>query len=154
MLHQELYSYNPEHMAPWLRNDSPDYTEFVKEEAEQIYRFALFTPEYCQAMIAEAEHYGQWVTETSTFASVNIVGVEEEDDPETTLHLHRMPGLEEAFYDMVERHLRPLIETLWKTFNLQKKDRPYILKYEPTVINQMGLHYDNETVSLVIMLST
>jgi len=140
-------------MAPWLRSETPDYTQFVKEEAEQIYRFAMFTPEFCQALIAEADRCGQWVTETSTFTSVNIVGIEEVDDPETTLHLHHMPGLEEVFYEMVERHLRPLIETLWKTFTIQKKDRPYILRYEPDVVNQMGLHYDNETVALVITLS-
>jgi len=32
-------------------------------------------------------------------------------------------------------------------------DRPYVLKYEPDVINQMGLHHDMETVAMVVALS-
>lgn len=153
MLHPELYHYNPSHMAPWLRGDFPDYKQFVTEEAEQIYRFPFFTPKFCQLLIAEAEHCGHWVTETETFTDVNMLGVLETDDPETTIHLHRMPGLEEVFHDMMERHLCPLIKRLWQSFTMHKKDRPYILKYEPTVVNQMGLHYDTEPVALVITLS-
>jgi hypothetical protein len=153
MLHQELYHYSLSPMAPWLHSDQPDYKQFVTEDAEQIYRFALFTPEFCRLLIAEVEHCGQWVTEADTFTSVNILGIPETDDPETTIHLHRLPGLEEVFYEMMERHIRPLAERLWTTFTMQKKDRPYILRYEPTVINKMGLHFDNETVSLVITLS-
>lgn len=153
MLHPELYHYDQMHVAPWLRDEQPDYKRCVREDAEQIYRFALFTPEFCKLLIAEAEHAAAWVTEEETFESVNILGIQEIDDPETTVHFHEMPGLEEVFYQIVDRHLQPLMETLWTTFTLQKKDRPYILKYEPTVVNKMNLHYDNETIALVITLS-
>src|SRR5262249_705814 len=145
---------NPSHMAPWLRSDFPDYQQFVAEEAEQIYRFPFFTPEFCQLLIAEAEHCGHW--ETESFTSVNILGALETNDPESILHFHRMPRLEEIFHDMMERHLCPLIKRLWQSFAMQQKDRPCILRYEPTVINQIGLHDDSETIALpgVLLLIT
>ncbi len=153
MLHPELYQYHETHMAPWLRVGEPAYQQYITEDAEQIYRFALFTPEFCRLIIEEAEACAAWVTEEESFVSTNILGHQEVDDPETTLHFYEMAGLEESFYQIVDRHLQPLMEKLWTTFTLQKKDRPYLLRYEPSVVNKMNLHYDNETLALVITLS-
>ena len=125
----------------------------VAEPAEQVYSFKLFTPEYCKLLIDEAEKCGKWVTEDESFESVNIMGMPEDDDPETTLHFWEMPPLEDVFYEIVDKHIKPLTETLWKTYKMKKKDRPYILKYEPDVIKEMGLHWDNETLALVVALS-
>jgi len=125
----------------------------VDEKAEQIYQFQLFTKEYCDLLIEEVEHCGRWITQDEEFKSVNINGLEEIDDPETTLHLHEILNLEEVFYEYVDKHLKPVMEALWITFKLLKKDRPYVLKYEPHVIKEMGLHYDNETVTLVCNLN-
>lgn len=130
--HPELYEYNEKFLDPTLLTG--DISKIVHEEVEQIYKFKLFTPEYCKKLIEEAEAFGKWHTEYESFSSVNIVGAEEDDDPETTLHLHQMPPLEDVFYQVVDKHIKPLTETLWKTYKMKKKDRPYILKYEPDVI--------------------
>lgn len=130
--HPELYEYNEKFLDPLLLTG--DIDKIVHEEVEQIYKFQLFTPEYCKMLIEEAEAYGKWHTEWEAFESTNIIGMDEDDDPETTLHLHQMPPLEDVFYSVVEKHLQKLMEHLWRTFRLKKKDRPYILKYEPDVI--------------------
>jgi hypothetical protein len=116
--------------------------------------FKLFTDEYCQLLIEEAEHANKWITETETFEAINSQGLVEIDDPETIQHLHQIDSrLEQVYYTIVEKHIRPIIESLWVTFRIQKKDRPYVLKYEPDVIKEMGLHFDMETVAMVVTLS-
>jgi len=150
--HPEIFEYNPKFIDPLLLEG--DIKKIITEPIEQIYHFKLFTEEYCMLLIDEAEHCGKWVTEEENFQQVNTQGLIEDDDPETTLHLHSISKrLEDVYYVIVEKHIRPLVQTLWKTFKIQKMDRPYILKYEPDVINQMGLHHDMETVSMVVALS-
>ena len=153
MLHKELYHYNPEHLAPWLRDPKQDFANFVKEEVEQIYRFNLFTPEYCKLLIEEAEHCGKWQTQYEMFEEDNPLGVSHLNDPETTLYFEEMPGLEGVFFEVVDQHIKSLTKFLWTTFDMQKKDNPFILKYEPSVIKDMELHFDNETVALLVYLS-
>lgn len=144
--HPELYEYNEKFLDPTLLTG--DISKIVHEEVEQIYKFKLFTPEYCRKLIEEAEAFGKWHTEYESFSSVNIVGAEEDDDPETTLHLHQMAPLEDVFYQVVDKHIKPLTETLWKTYKMKKKDRPYILKYEPDVIKVVFLNNNiNVTVN-------
>jgi len=157
-LHPEIFVYNPRFIDPVLLEQTAqqpiDTSKIVTEPIEQIYNFRLFTPEFCALLIEEAEHCNKWVTEEESFQQVNTQGLVEDDDPETTLHLEDIgPKLQEVYHEIVEKHLRPLIQTLWKTFKIQKMDRPYVLKYEPHVISQMGLHHDSETVSLVVALS-
>eukprot|EP01126_Amoeba_proteus_P040454 TRINITY_DN4315_c0_g1_i1.p1 TRINITY_DN4315_c0_g1~~TRINITY_DN4315_c0_g1_i1.p1 ORF type:complete len:216 (-),score=32.04 TRINITY_DN4315_c0_g1_i1:220-867(-) len=150
-VHPELYEYNEKFLDPVLLNGN--VKEIVHEEVEQIYKFKLFTPEYCKMMIEEAEAVNAWHTEWAPFTDVPLNGLEEDDEPETTLHLKKMPPMEDVFYQIVDKHIKPLTEYLWKTYKMKKKDRPYILKYEPEVIKSMGLHWDNETLALVVTLS-
>jgi len=64
-----------------------------------------------------------------------------------------MPGLEAVYHKIIDLHIRPLVEDLWKTFKIQKRDMPFVLKYSMDVIKEMKLHYDCETVSMVIYLN-
>ncbi|KAL6076597.1 Procollagen-lysine,2-oxoglutarate 5-dioxygenase 1 [Balamuthia mandrillaris] len=161
-LHPELFQYDPKFIDPTLveataslkEGQKLDPTKVTREPVEQIYHFQLFTEEFCRLLIEEAEHCGKWVTEEETFEQVNTQGLVEVDDPETTQHLHQIdPKLEAVYYEVVEKHIRPLVQSLWKTFTIQKMDRPYVLKYEPEVIKEMGLHHDMETVAMVVTLS-
>jgi len=151
-LHPEIFQYNPKFIDPLLVEG--DVKKIITEPIEQIYHFRLFTPEYCKLLIEEAENNNTWNTENEPFQQVNLQGLVEDDDPETTQHLHEIdPRLEETYYTVVENHIRPLVQTLWKTFKIQKMDRPYVLKYDPDMIKEMGLHHDMETVSMVVALS-
>lgn len=149
--HPELFRYEPSFLGAALAAGG-DVRGIVKEQAEQIYMFQLFTPEYCGLLIEEAEHSGHW--RTAADVDINIgSGVEEHSLPDTTQHLHHMPGLDEVYDEIVRRHLEPLMSGLWRTFELSKVSRPYILKYSPDQVRSMDLHHDAETVTLVVYLN-
>ncbi len=150
-LHPELQRYDERFLDPALLRG--DRSEILTEEAEQIYAFRLFTPELCRLLVGEAEHAGAWRTEADEEENPYADGVKEVSLPDTTLHLHKLGGLDAVYREIVARHLRPLIEGTWTTFHLQKVSAPYVLKYSLDRIASMDLHHDLETVTLVVYLN-
>src|SRR5947208_17131263 len=84
----------------------------VKEIAEQVYQFQLFTPTFCQCLIAEAEHDGSWETRLEKTAEshplfpddASIVDVCE---PDTTISFEEIPGLEMVYREIMQQHMQP-----------------------------------------------
>ena len=150
-LHPELYTYDPRFIGAALRHG---VESVVTEDVEQIYRFELFTPAFCRLLLEEAEHNGQWKTGQDTDTNPFADDVDEVSEPDTTLHLHKMPGMEAVYAEIIQRHLKPLVEHLWPVFKVQKWDPPFLLRYEPHVIKSMAAHYDLETCSIVCYLNT
>ncbi len=164
-LHPALFTYNAHFVQRFIdpsmhHNDEKTAVELrvtVQEIAEQIYQFQLFTADFCQCLIEEAEQVGGWETNWEKSAEPHPFFPEEESivdlcEPDTTISLDEIPGMTAVYAQVIDRHLRPLVETLWRTFHLQKWDLPEVRKYEPTVINGMDLHYDLETVAFVTYL--
>jgi hypothetical protein len=149
-LHARLQHYDPAFLDPLLLRG--DRTEVLKEEAEQIYAFRLFTPEFCRLLIEEAELAGQWRTEADVEDNP-YTDIKEYSLPDTTVHLEKLGALDAVYREIVERHLRPLIEATWRTFRMQKVSAPYVLRYSPDRIASMDLHHDLETVTLVVYLN-
>ena len=149
MKHPDLYRYETNHIDPGLRGESP--LDAVTEVAEQIYRFKLFTSDYCRRLVDEAEAHGGWITQTAVEFSAFV---RDETEPDTTLDLSAFPGLPSVYRTVVDRHIRPLIERLWTTFRVQLIDPPYLLKYQPGGVDRMALHHDIETVSMIVYLNT
>lgn len=147
-----LYTYDERLIDPVLLRGRR--AEIFTEVAEQIYAFRLFTPEFCRLLIEEAEHCGQWRTEADVEANP-YCDIEEYCEPDTTLHLDKMPGLEAVYQQIILQHLQPLMEQIWVTFKLQKISPPYLLKYsaELNEIRAMALHHDLETLTLVTYLN-
>src|SRR5262249_60661836 len=56
-LHPELYTYDESFIAPAVRGG--DIGRFVTQDAEQIYRWQVFTPEFCPQLVEEAEPSAQ-----------------------------------------------------------------------------------------------
>jgi hypothetical protein len=159
-LHPEIFEYNPKFIDPALLKETEggkakDARKFVTEKVEQIYYFQLFTPEFCQLLIEEAEHCGKWHTELEDTAVTHPVedSIIEEDAPSTEVKFDQMPGLQAVYDKIIDLHIKPIVEDLWKTFTIQKRDMPFVLKYSMDVIKEMKLHYDCETVSMVIYLN-
>jgi hypothetical protein len=150
--HEAIFRYDPRFIGPALAAGG-DVQGIVEEKAEQIYMFQLFTPEYCRMLIEECEHCGRWRTEADVEVNIGS-GVVEHSLPDTTQHLEHMPGLEEVYHEIVRRHLEPLMKGLWRTFELSKVSRPYVLRYSPDLVRSMDLHHDAETVTLVTYLNT
>lgn len=150
--HASLTRYDPAFIDPLVR--SGDFAAAVSEPVEQVYLLKLFTPEFCRLLVEEAEHHTGWVTR----ADVLDHPYASDDDvknycfSDTTLHLEKL-GLSPMYDEVVQRHLQPLLSHLWPIFRIQKVNPPYVLKYEPSVVPGMGLHYDLETVAMVVYLN-
>lgn len=151
-LHPEIFCYDPAFIDPVLLRGDP--AEVLREDAEQIYNLRIFTEDYCRLLVEEAEHCGRWRTAADVETNPYAPEVDEVDEPDTTLHLHHMHGLERIYREIVDRHLKPLMEKTWSTFHLAKVSPPYILKYAADNICGMALHHDNETLTLVVYLNT
>eukprot|EP01102_Stenamoeba_stenopodia_P016407 TRINITY_DN5737_c0_g1_i1.p1 TRINITY_DN5737_c0_g1~~TRINITY_DN5737_c0_g1_i1.p1 ORF type:complete len:234 (-),score=74.59 TRINITY_DN5737_c0_g1_i1:69-770(-) len=164
-LHPEIFKYDQEFvdrfLAPAVRNvkehkgNIAEIKKVVNEVAEQLYQFDLFTEEFTKFLIEEAEHSGKWVTNLEKIEEPHPMteGAVDVVEPDTSLSFDDLPGLEDVYGKIIENHVRPIVETLWKTFKLQKWDTPAIRKYEVDVVKQMDLHYDVEIVAMVGYLS-
>ena len=161
VLHPDIYQYSSKHMASPRLN--------VTEDAEQIYKFDLFTPEFCKKLIQEAEFQGGWETGVDDegldgFGMMKIdpsllQSSRVENELDTTISLSQVPttktkSLTKTIEQANRRHVAPAIDKLWKSFSVERYDQPYLLKYEPDKVNKMNLHYDLETVALVCYLNT
>lgn len=144
-LHPEIFRYDADFAARFLAVSE------VTELAEQVYLFQLFTPEFCRLLIEECEHHAGWVTvlEPTPAAHSAVEGVEDTYEPDTTLTWEALPGLEAVYKEVIERHVRPIVERLWPTWTLQKWDPPATRRYEPNVVAGMALHNDAEAVAMV-----
>ena len=151
-LHPEIFRYDPAFLDPVLLRGDP--AEVLREEAEQIYHLQLFTEEYCRLLVEEAEHCGQWRTKVDVDVHPRTRNLVDVSEPDTTHHLHPMHGLEEVYQEVVERHLRPLMERTWRSFRMQRSAPGYILKYSADGIRSMALHHGIETVALLVYLNT
>ena len=149
-LHPEIYRYDPRFVGPELRHG---VAGAAHEDVEQIYRFALFTPEFCRLLVEEAEHQGGWKTGQDTTANPYAPDLDDVCEPDTVLPLSAIPGMETVYDEIIRRHLKPLAEHLWPVFQVQKWDPPYMLRYEPGVVQGMARHYDLETCSIVCYLN-
>ena len=159
VLHPDIYAYSSKHISPGIRKG-------VKEVAEQIYTFDLFTPEFCKKLIAEAEFQGGWSTgiDKAGFSGFGVLedlfkSNKKENEKDTTLSLEDFPSkgslsLSNTINQTSKRIVRPFVEKLWKSFAISRYDQPYLLKYDPKVVNKMNLHNDQETVALVVYLNT
>lgn len=143
--HPALYRYDDAFVARFLRPSPP------RELAEQVFKFDLFTPEWCALLVEECEHHGGWVTvrERTAAAHGDQPGLEDTYEPDTTLSWESLPGLEDVYAAVLERHVRPVLERLWPTWRLQKWDPPATRRYEPDVVAGMDLHHDAESVAMV-----
>ena len=161
--HPDIYKYSLRHVSPSLRQG-------VKEIGEQIYMFNLFTPEFCEKLIEEAEFQGGWETGIDDESGLSGFGIMKldpkllesarvENEKDTTLSLAAFPSLgsntlTKTVIDTNKRHVAPMIKKLWRSFSVERFDAPYLLKYEPGKVEKMNLHYDLETVAMIVYLNT
>jgi hypothetical protein len=154
-LHPELFTYNDEFVQRFVhedvRNSREDPHNNIKEVAEQLYFFRLFTEEFCKLLIEEAENCNRWKTnlEKTVEAHPFVEGLVDICEPDTCVSFSKMPGLEEVYEKVVRNHVSPVMSAKWVTFNLQRWDTPAVRKYEPHVVKSMDLHYDLEVISMV-----
>jgi hypothetical protein len=159
-LHPALFRYDAAFVErfihPSVANIDPAGARaLTRELCEQVYQFRLFTPEFCASLIEEAEHCDRWITvlERTIAEHGALKGIDDLIEPDTSVSFEEMPGLADVYAQVIEHHVRPIVEALWVTFKLQKWDVPGVRRFEPDVVNAMDLHYDAETVGMIGYLS-
>lgn len=99
-LHPEIFKYDEAFVNRFIDEgvrdikNNPNPKSAAKEVAEQLYFFKLFTPEFCQLLIEEAEHCGKWVTNLEKTEEPHPFSPELIDvcEPDTTVDFDEMPG--------------------------------------------------------------
>jgi S-adenosylmethionine decarboxylase len=155
-LHPALFRYDDNFVKRFIASEvafphTGRWREVTREIAEQVYLFQLFQPEFCRLLIEECEHRDAWITVLQQRAEAHpltdhIVDIVE---PETTISWDCLPGLPEVYDAIIKNHVQPVMESLWQSFTLQKWDMPAVRKFEPEVVNDMALHYDNEIIGMI-----
>jgi len=98
-LHPEIFKYDETFVKRFIDEGlhdikNKDPKSAVKEVAEQIYFFKLFTPEFCQLLIEEAEHCNKWTTNLEKTEEPHPYNSELIDvcEPDTTVEFEEMEG--------------------------------------------------------------
>jgi len=98
-LHPEIFKYDETFVKRFIDEalhdiKNKDPKSAVKEVAEQIYFFKLFTPEFCQLLIEEAEHCNKWTTNLEKTEEPHPYNSELIDvcEPDTTVEFEEMEG--------------------------------------------------------------
>jgi len=180
-LHPDLYRYDEKHLDPLLLTGDP--AKILTEECLQVYTLRVFTPEFCAKLIEETEHHGAWENELAIdmhpprldegedfqaiplkekkyLSKENIKELHAANDEDDQLlncaSFFKMPGLNEPFQQVIMKHINPLANHIWKTFNIQMIRSPYVLKYdpdEPASAEGQRPHWDQAPLQLVVYLN-
>lgn len=180
MKHPELARYSTNHLDPALVAGERNC---VQEEAEQLYGFQLFTPEFCEKLIADAESTPEdWETELSmdfyeprfdagedqqavplseksrlSRENEKVPAANDDDDTmKTCFSLRKRPGLYEVYREVIEKFVAPIAHEKWPTFHMSMIRTPYILKYDaddPNTYTSMGVHWDQNPCTMVVYLN-
>eukprot|EP00163_Fabomonas_tropica_P030755 TRINITY_DN7091_c0_g1_i1.p1 TRINITY_DN7091_c0_g1~~TRINITY_DN7091_c0_g1_i1.p1 ORF type:complete len:248 (+),score=41.47 TRINITY_DN7091_c0_g1_i1:110-853(+) len=136
------------------RLHSDDVLYNVTEVAPQIYRFQLFTPEFCAKLIRDGEKCQNWKVQKEDFFEKDafLENFGRVEEAEKTLDLEEI-GMDTWYYHIAKKHIVPIMRKLWRSFTVTKFDEPYLLKYEVNLIKGMRLHNDLETVSMIVYLN-
>ena len=172
-VHTDIFSYSPSHVESAIA---------PKELAPQIYGFRLFTPEFCKKLLEEADACGKWEEEekidfymprihAGPFDCVpekaklyacrfnekeSDTSCDADQEAKSGLSLKSMPGLNEVFGEVVDRHVFPLARDLWPTYRPRMKRTPYILRYDAeddSLPEDMEVHWDQNVLAMVVYLN-
>ncbi|XP_007936321.1 2-oxoglutarate and iron-dependent oxygenase domain-containing protein 2 [Orycteropus afer afer] len=113
-------------------------------EKKRIYRVPVFTAAFCQALLAELEHFEQSDLPKGRPNTMNNHGV----------LLHEL-GLDELLVTPLrERFLQPLMALLYPEYSVGPLDshRAFVVKYAPGQDRELGCHYDNAELTLNVAL--
>lgn len=148
-LHPQLYQAFGEHEAAWVKryvNPQLVHREFdliCDEPIDNVYAFPFFTPTFCQEIIEEAEHFGEWTN------------YREKDGDPIDIKLSSF-GLDEVFNHALRKYLHPLLFHKyqlhgqgWESLTSQN----FIVRYLAERQGHLGLHNDGSYVSLIVTLN-
>jgi len=147
-IHPELYTYfdNPDEWEKrFLKNEvkSKNWELYVQEELLNIYTIPVFTDEFCDFIIEEAESCNCWTVDRH------------ESYPTTDMVLNTI-GLGETYHAILKKYIWPLSKKLFKLEEeswLDMRSENFIARYHPYAQYHLSLHHDASQITTVITLN-
>ena len=148
-LHPELYQYwddtsswHKKFLVPGMIKKEWDL--FVDEELDSVFTYPLFTTDFCNKLIEEAEHAKVW-----TYARHEFY-------PTTDFVLTEI-GFDKIYYDLLWEFVMPM--AIHK-FGLEGKGwdqlaaENFLARYSPDTQGHLSIHHDNAHITALVNLSS
>ncbi len=120
-----------------------EYDLIVDEPIRDIFTFPLFTKEFCNLVIEEAQFSDKWTKKRH-------------DNYPTTDMLIQVLGLQKYYQKILEEFVYPVAIHKWKLEGKMWGDmisENFIIKYEEDVQGHLSLHHDGAVISMVLALN-
>ena len=124
----------------------------VEEPCPDVFWFPIFTEKFCEELVAEAEHYGEW-SDGSNADSRLESGYEAV--PTRDIHMRQL-GLDTEWLHILDTYVRPLQETVFPEYT-QRPPRSrmnFLVRYRPEEQSSLRPHHDTSTYTINIALNT
>jgi GR25 family glycosyltransferase involved in LPS biosynthesis len=115
----------------------------VDEPIDNVYTFPLFTKEFCEKVIREAEHCAKWQRKRHQFY------------PTTDMLLTEF-GFDEIYHRILVEYVYPMSIHKWHLEGKVWEDlasENFIIKYDASVQGHLSLHHDSGSISCVLALN-
>ena len=146
-LYPELYE--TEDWEAWKRRwmhesaITKEWDLIVDEPIESVFTFPLFTREFCEKIIREAEHCGQWERKRHEFY------------PTTDMLIEKI-GFQDIYHRILVEYVYPMSKHMWALEGRNWDDlasENFMIKYDSSVQGHLSLHHDNGSISCVLALN-
>lgn len=154
-LHKELYNFNaaeflePSFVNAISGNTVDNFRSIISEPSSGVYTFAMFKPNFCELLLAEVEHFENWVTATK-FKTMKP----------NTMNKHGAVlddfGFESMLNKFMEEYICPLSRVFFPEVGGSTLDshHGFVVEYGSDKDVELGFHVDDSEVTLNVCLGT
>ena len=147
-LHPELYSY-------WDNSDAwkqrfvsysartQEWDLIMDEPFDNCFSMPLFSAEFCQLIMEEAEHANAWTTDRHEFY------------PTTDMLLETL-GMDKIYYEVLKEYAMPAAIHAFKLDGEgwdEMASEDFLAKYLPDAQGHLSLHHDHSNITALVTLS-
>lgn len=129
----------------WMHESAitKEWDLIVDEPVDNVFTFPLFTREFCEKIIREAEHCAQWERKRHEFY------------PTTDMLIEKI-GFQEIYHRILVEYVYPMSKHMWQLEGRNWDDlasENFMIKYDSNVQGHLSLHHDNGSISCVLALN-
>ena len=129
----------------WLHESAitKEWDLIVDEPVDNVFTFPLFTKEFCEKIIREAEHCGKWERKRHEYY------------PTTDMLIEKI-GFQDIYHKILVEYVYPMSKHMWalegKTWDDLDSEN-FMIKYDSSVQGHLSLHHDSGSISCVLALN-
>lgn len=129
----------------WLHESAltKEWDLITDEPVDNVFTFPLFTKEFCEKIIREAEHCAQWERKRHEYY------------PTTDMLIEKI-GFQDIYHRILVEYVYPMSKHMWalegKTWDDLASEN-FMIKYDADVQGHLSLHHDHGSISCVLALN-